>query len=56
MKRHLIYIIMPMAMGFAACDPEGFLDTPVPSIDQNTFFANENAAKSTLVGAYDPAG
>ena len=31
MKRHLIYIIMPMAMGFAACDPEGFLDTPVPS-------------------------
>ena len=45
-----------MAMGFAACDPEGFLDTPVPSIDQNTFFANESAAKSTLVGAYDPAG
>lgn len=54
MKRYLIYVLSGALLGLTSC--ESFLDTPVPSIDQHTFFSGEQTAYSALVGVYDPAG
>ena len=54
MKRYIIYALSCALLGFSSC--ESFLDTPVPNIDQRTFFSSEKTAYSALVGIYDPAG
>ena len=54
MKRYIIYALSCALLGFSSC--ESFLDTPVPNIDQKTFFSSEKTAYSALVGIYDPAG
>ena len=49
-------IVVCMLLGFQACKPDKFLDTPVPSITDAIFFENDAAALSVLPGVYDPAG
>ena len=49
-------IVVCMLLGLQACKPDKFLDTPVPSITDATFFESDAAALSVLPGVYDPAG
>ncbi|WP_436415178.1 RagB/SusD family nutrient uptake outer membrane protein [Petrimonas sp.] len=55
MKKYLYSsIFLLLTVGFASC--EDYLDTPVPSIDQYTYFSNDQTALDALVGVYDPMG
>ena len=58
MKNIFSYSVMVVCMllGLQACKPDKFLDTPVPSITDATFFESDAAALSVLPGVYDPAG
>lgn len=51
-----ISIALLLILGFQACNPDDFLDTNVPSIDQSSFFSSDKTALTALVGAYDPMG
>jgi hypothetical protein len=58
MKKIFLYssILFLTVTGFSSCNPDEYLDTPVPSIDQYTFFSSDQTAFDALVGAYDPMG
>lgn len=58
MKKTLIYssILLLTIIGFSSCNPDDYLETPVPSIDQYTFFSSDQTAFDAVVGAYDPMG
>jgi len=49
-------IIVLVLFGIQACNPDDFLDTPVPSISDAAFFADDASALSALPGVYDPMG
>jgi hypothetical protein len=49
-------IIFLVLLGFQACKPDEFLNTPAPSISDAAFFANDASVISALPGVYDPMG
>jgi len=49
-------LIVLVLFGIQACKVDKFLDTPVPSISNLAFFADDASALSALAGVYDPAG
>ena len=58
MKKILYHftIFVLVLFGFQACNPDEFLDTPVPNISDAAFFADDASVLSALPGVYDPMG
>ena len=57
MKNLITYIVLfGLMLGFNACSPDKFLDTPAPNFSDKTFFDSEQAATLAITGAYDPMG
>ncbi|MEO7045585.1 MAG: RagB/SusD family nutrient uptake outer membrane protein [Ferruginibacter sp.] len=56
MKKRFYLFIITAALLLSLQNCKKGLDTPVPNISEETFFANDAAAVTALAGAYDPLG
>lgn len=54
--KNIYFIILLMGVSLVGLDCNKHLDTPAPSISDQTFFSSDNVALTVLAGAYQPMG